>query len=143
MTQHHDISDEQILKTLRPDVWMHVEGHHREQMVADARTILALRPQSYPLPDDLYDSKDWCQGNYASRVEWLHTMYENAKRERDECVDQLDALRPQAVPMTDEQRALIISRACDKTVDKSAAALYALCEAERHYSVTAQAGEVK
>lgn len=41
-----EVSDELILKTLRPDVWMHVEGHHREQMLADARAILALRPQA-------------------------------------------------------------------------------------------------
>jgi hypothetical protein len=36
--------------------------------------------------------------------------------------------------MTDEQRALIIGRAADKTVDRSAAALYAICETERFYT---------
>ena len=69
-------------------------------MIANfARAVLALRQQSYALPDDLYDSKDWRQGNYASRVEWLHTMYEHAKHERDEYAAQLEALRPQAVPV--------------------------------------------
>lgn len=33
----------------------------------------------YPLPAELYDSKDWRCGTYAERVEWLHTMYEDAK----------------------------------------------------------------
>ena len=76
------------------------------QQVADAiRAYMALRPQAYPLPDDLYDSKDWRQGTYASRVEWLHTMYEHAKHERDEYAAQVDALRPQAVPMTEADTA--------------------------------------
>lgn len=35
----------------------------------------------YPLPADLYDSKDWRCGTYAERVEWLHTMYEDAKEQ--------------------------------------------------------------
>ncbi len=37
-------------------------------------------PVQYPLPDDLYDSKDWKSGSYAERVEWLHTMYESSKQ---------------------------------------------------------------
>ena len=37
-------------------------------------------PAPYPLPDSLYpDSKDWLSGDYAARVEWLHTMYEARK----------------------------------------------------------------
>lgn len=38
---------------------------------------------NYPLPDDLYDSKDWRDADYAGRVEWLHTMYEGKKAELD------------------------------------------------------------
>jgi len=37
----------------------------------------------YPLPDDMYDSKDWRDTDYAGRVEWLHTMYESSKRTLD------------------------------------------------------------
>mgnify|MGYP007091127411 CR=1 FL=1 len=37
----------------------------------------------YPLPDDLYDSKDWRDGGYAERVEWLHSMYESTKATLD------------------------------------------------------------
>ena len=34
----------------------------------------------YPLPDNLYaGSKDWLAGDYAERVEWLHSMYEARK----------------------------------------------------------------
>lgn len=39
--------------------------------------------EPYPLPDDLYDSKDWRAGTYAERVAWLHAMYEAVKAERD------------------------------------------------------------
>ena len=35
----------------------------------------------YPLPTDLYDSKDWRCGTYAERVEWLHTMHEDAREQ--------------------------------------------------------------
>ena len=35
------LTDEDILCTLRPTVWAHVEGHHREQVLADARAIEA------------------------------------------------------------------------------------------------------
>lgn len=44
--------------------------------------------EQYPLPDDLYDSKDWRDGSYAERVEWLHTMYENVKHTLDAYVAQ-------------------------------------------------------
>lgn len=37
--------------------------------------------KQYPLPDDLYDSKDWKAGGYAQRAEWLHVMYESKKQE--------------------------------------------------------------
>jgi hypothetical protein len=48
----------------------------------------AAQPQPearvYPLPDDLYPgSKDWMASDYAGRVEWLHGMYESARREAD------------------------------------------------------------
>ena len=42
------------------------------------------------LPDHLYaGSKDYRQSDLAGRVEWLITMYEGVKAERDELVDQL------------------------------------------------------
>lgn len=98
------VSDAEIARAVRP---LYADDAAAEMGLPDdiktARAILTLRPQSYPLPDDLYDSKDWRQGDYASRVEWLHTMYEHAKHERDEYAAQLEALRPQAVPMTDGQ----------------------------------------
>lgn len=37
-------------------------------------------PVQYPLSDDMYDSKDWRDADYAGRVEWLHTMYESSKK---------------------------------------------------------------
>lgn len=80
------VSDELILKTLRPDVWMHVEGHHREQMLADARAILALRPQSDTLCFEL-SSMLGCPPSDTDVVA---------------CVSSLLTPRPQAVPMTDE-----------------------------------------
>jgi hypothetical protein len=46
----------------------------------------------YPLPDNMYDSKDWRAGSYAERVEWLHTMYENSQKTLDTYL----AMRPSA-----------------------------------------------
>ena len=51
-------------------------------------------PKLYPLPADLYDSKDWRSGTYAERVEWLHTMYESAKEQ----IAELERPRPGAAP---------------------------------------------
>ena len=57
----------------------------------------APAPQ-YPLPDSLYpDSKDWLGSDYAGRVEWLHSMYENARDTLDEYLSQAPA------PLSDEQ----------------------------------------
>jgi hypothetical protein len=39
------------------------------------------QPANYPLPDDLYDTKDWRAGTYSERVEWLRDMYEAKKAE--------------------------------------------------------------
>ena len=51
----------------------------------------APAPQ-YPLPNSLYpDSKDWMASNYAQRVEWLHSMYENARETLDEYLSQAPA----------------------------------------------------
>ena len=49
----------------------------------------------YPLPDALYDSKDWVASDYAGRVEWLHFMYESKRRE----VEQLETARPEQEPV--------------------------------------------
>lgn len=44
--------------------------------------------KQYPLEACLYpESKDWVEGDYRDRVEWLHTMYESVKSE----VEQLKA----------------------------------------------------
>ena len=51
-------------------------------------------PKLYPLPADLYDSKDWRSGTYAERVEWLHTMYESAKEQ----IAELERPKPKATP---------------------------------------------
>jgi len=51
-----------------------------------ARAAAQPQPEArvYPLPDDLYPgSKDWMASDYAGRVEWLHGMYESARREAD------------------------------------------------------------
>ena len=45
------------------------------------------------LPDHLYaGSKDWAEGDVTERVNWLLSMYESAKGERDAYLDQLSAL---------------------------------------------------
>jgi len=70
----------------------------REQCWACAESGIGCNPvndansthpaAAYPLPDSLYPgSRDWLAGDYAARVEWLHSMYECAKRERDELLD--------------------------------------------------------
>lgn len=46
-------------------------------------------PQRYPLPDELYESKDWRASNYAGRVEWLHLMYDSVKRELDQLYEHI------------------------------------------------------
>jgi hypothetical protein len=59
----------------------------QRQIDAAVREFYAAPPapsaESYPLPDDMYGSKDWLAGNYAERVHWLHTMYENTKSQLD------------------------------------------------------------
>jgi hypothetical protein len=45
----------------------------------------------YQLPDPLYpDSKDWLAGDYAARVEWLHTGYEAKKAEIESLLQQVE-----------------------------------------------------
>jgi hypothetical protein len=39
LAQPAPLTDEQILKLLRPDVWAHVEGHTKDRMLSDARAI--------------------------------------------------------------------------------------------------------
>ena len=56
--------------------------------------VVEQPPKLYPLPADLYDSKDWRSGTYAERVEWLHTMYESAKEQ----IAELERPRPGADP---------------------------------------------
>ena len=48
------------------------------------------------LPTELFEgSKDWTQGDVVSRVEWLLAMYENAKTERNELLNQIEASQPE------------------------------------------------
>ena len=72
--------------------WMargNYDGHARE--VCEALRAALAQPE-YPLPESLYpDSKDWAAADYASRVEWLHFMYEAKKRE----VAQLETAMPE------------------------------------------------
>ena len=43
------------------------------------------------LPTELFEgSKDWREGNYVERVEWLLSMYESSKQEVDRLQDELD-----------------------------------------------------
>ena len=51
----------------------------------------AGRESRYPLPDTLYPgSKDWITGDYAARVEWLHSMYESKKQEIESLLQQIE-----------------------------------------------------
>ena len=55
----------------------------------EARFDAKQAARTYPLPDDLYPgSKDWMAGDYAARVEWLHTMYESKRREVGALIEQ-------------------------------------------------------
>ena len=51
----------------------------------------AGRESRYPLPDTLYPgSKDWVAGDYAARVDWLHSMYESKKQEIESLLQQIE-----------------------------------------------------
>ena len=51
----------------------------------------AGRESRYPLPDSLYPgSKDWIAGDYAARVDWLHSMYESKKQEIESLLQQIE-----------------------------------------------------
>ncbi|CAB4130003.1 hypothetical protein UFOVP116_221 [uncultured Caudovirales phage] len=41
------------------------------------------------LEQSRYDSKDWREGNYAERIEWLHLMYADAKQEIERLQDSI------------------------------------------------------
>jgi hypothetical protein len=82
-------------------------AYQRGYMDGLAMTIEAAL--KYPLPDDLYDSKDWRDADYAGRVEWLHTMYEGKKAELDAHLIGREQIYTSAPPaqtpprLTDEQ----------------------------------------
>lgn len=49
--------------------------------------------KQYPLEACLYpESKDWVEGDYRDRVEWLHTMYESVKSEVEQLKVKLCAI---------------------------------------------------
>ena len=53
----------------------------------------------YPLPDTLYpNSKDWLAGDYAARVEWLHTGYEAKKAEIESLLQQVEIAHGEMKP---------------------------------------------
>jgi len=65
------------------DVWRMQPVH---ELLWHIQTVAATQQSAaqYPLPDSLYPgSKDWVQGDYAERVEWLHSMYENQKAQTE------------------------------------------------------------
>jgi len=85
-------------ETFAPDaiIWSK-DDRHPEYNTPLYTTPPAAQP-TYPLPDDLYESKDWrAAGNYAERVEWLHVMYESKKQELEAYLD------AQRKPLTDDQ----------------------------------------
>jgi len=69
----------------------------------DVRAALAKPEQKpeqkpYPLPKSLYpDSKDWVASDYASRVEWLHSMYEAKKQELHAALAQPEPVIPSEI----------------------------------------------
>ena len=73
----------------------------------------AGRESRYPLPDTLYPgSKDWITGDYAARVEWLHTMYESKKQEIESLLQQIE-LAYQAGRESMREESDSLARACN------------------------------
>jgi hypothetical protein len=62
------------------------------QVSSDAQALIDRgRESRYPLPDSLYPgSKDWIAGDYAARVDWLHSMYESKKQEIESLLQQIE-----------------------------------------------------
>jgi hypothetical protein len=86
-----------------PVIFNDVIKHYIESSVSEltgtAYTVLA----EYPLPDSLYQgSKDWTQGSYRERVQWLHEMYENQKEQTDIYVQMAQPAKPLKVEFTKE-----------------------------------------
>jgi hypothetical protein len=75
----------------------------RRKLHAASKTDV-MTENYYPLPDDLYpDSKDWQAGDYAARVQWLHCMYESARRDADMWCEEVARL---TAPRGDEMKPL-------------------------------------
>lgn len=90
-----------------------IYGEVYDAMIAAAPP--APTSTQYPLPDDLYDSKDWRSGGYAERVEWLHTMYENAKATLDTYLEMQAAPSAEPVGMVIDPNSNIIRTAPTST----------------------------
>ena len=61
------------------------------QLQAEMKRIREL------LPTELFEgSKDWREGNYVERVDWLLSMYAGAKEEVDRLEDMLEHVERQA-----------------------------------------------
>lgn len=82
------------------EFWIKNESSASVSMSGDGKTLIIQDAAPVPtvaqyhLPDDLYDSKDWRNGSYAERVEWLHTMYENRKKDVERLESGLESLIP-------------------------------------------------
>lgn len=70
-----------IYQGLCPDETTGAASRDPECPACRALDAASSSARHYPLPDGLYDSKDWRAADYAGRVEWLHSMYEAKKRE--------------------------------------------------------------
>jgi hypothetical protein len=53
--------------------------------------FLPVQKNQYPLPDDLFDSKDWRDADYAGRVAWLHQRYTERKKEIEDLYQKLES----------------------------------------------------
>lgn len=102
--------------TTQVNKWDHLVASDSRYTKQDLYAAPVAQQPQYPLPDDLYPSKDWAAGSYSERVEWLHTMYEGQKALAAEYERQLGK-QPQAeaVPSIEQERK----------------------EAEQQYSITA------
>ena len=86
-------------KIERDGLGMQIDALKAEQLArfeALAAYTVGLESQrdalaKYKLPDSLYpESKDWLAGDYAARVEWLHTGYEAKKAEIESLLQQVE-----------------------------------------------------
>lgn len=86
--------DERCAMSYLNEVREIVGGADFPEMVRRVRQAKEAHPptKAYPLPGTLYPgSKDWVQGSYCDRVEWLHRMYQSAKEQLEALLDPASA----------------------------------------------------